>query len=153
MNRLLRGLAWAPYLGFLGMALTSFHFYTSVGLDTDRRAAPANLEAHVRLRWPGNGAFLVGADHYRLPPERPLTLVDPGAALFEAPRRPPPRSVWNRLGFWLIHEEFPPTELPVRTPEKAAAAWVGVPSVLPVLAAGLWPWLLRRRERAAGRRS
>ena len=67
-------------------------------------------------------------------------------------RRRPPRSVWNRLGFWLIHEEFPPSALPVRTPEKASAAWVGVPSVLPVLAAGLGPWLVWRRERAAGRR-
>lgn len=130
------------------MGLTSFHFYTSVGLDLDRHAEPANLEAHVRLRWPGNGSFLVGADQYWLPAERPLTLVDPGAALFQAPRRPPPRSVWNRLGFWLIREQHPPTELPVRGPEKASAAWVGVPSGVPVLLAGLWPWRRWRRDRS-----
>ncbi len=137
------------------MWATSHHFYTSVGLDTDRRAEPANLEAHVRLRWPGNGSFLLGADQYRLPPERPLELLDPGAALFQAPRRPVPRSRWNDWGFWLIQEEYPPTRLPVRGPEKAAASWVGVPAWLPVLVTGAWPALAtwRARRRTSGPRS
>ncbi|ATB29575.1 hypothetical protein [Melittangium boletus] len=148
-HRFLRGLAWVPCLGFLVMWPTSYGFYTSVGIDVDRHEEPAAIEAHVRFRWPGNGAFLMGADQFRLPPDRKLVPLDLGAALFHAPRRPQPRSIWNLRGFWLIHEEYPPTELPVREPEKAAASWVGVPSWLPVVLTGAWPLLLawRRRER------
>ncbi|WNG44364.1 hypothetical protein F0U60_09765 [Archangium minus] len=129
------------------MWATSYGFYTSVGIDTDRRAEPTAIEAHVRVRWPGNGAFLVGADQFRLPPDQPLDVLDLGAAFFREPRRPAPRSVWNRMGFWLIHEEFPPTQLPVRSPERAVATWLGVPSWLPVLLTGIWPFLAWRRER------
>ncbi len=150
--KLLRWLLTAGCLGFLVMWPFSYGYYTSVGVDLDRREEQAAIETHARFRWPGNGAFLVGADQYWMAEELPLQAFDLGAAFFQAPRPLQPQSTWNQWGFWHVHWTHPPRELPVRVSHRASAGWLGVPAWLPILVTGFWPlrtWLRGRRGLSA----
>ena len=42
------------------MWLTSYHFYTSVGLDTAFGERPTVEVGHLRVRWPGDGSLRFG---------------------------------------------------------------------------------------------
>jgi hypothetical protein len=141
-------LAWLLFLAFLGMWPFSYRFYTSFGIDMDQGEPGSIRRTHHRLRWPGDGSFWLGAESFWFPATTPFDAFDLGGAFFRAPRRPQPRSLWNRLGFWFIREERQVTPLPPQAATYAGAFWVGVPSVLPPLLLGFWPirgWLRKRR--------
>lgn len=143
-----RGAAWLPCLAFLVMWAFSYGFYTSFGLDTDREQEGAVRRTHHRIRWPGDGSFWLGAESFWMPASEPVDAFDLGGAFFRAPRRPQPRSSWNRVGFWFIRQEHPRPLMPVPSSVNAGAFWVGVPSWLPPLLLGFWParvWLRGRR--------
>ncbi len=135
-------------LAFLVMWPFSYWRYTSFGVDVDRAEGAAILQTHYRLRWPGNGAFLMGADVFRRLGPGPLDRFDLGGAFFRAPRKPPERSVWNRMGFWLISDESQGGADTARDAVKVRSFWVGVPSWVPPLLLGLLParWWIRRRR-------
>lgn len=148
LARVLRGLPWLPCLAFLVMWPFSYGFYTSFGLDTDRVQEGSGRRTHHRIRWPGDGSFWLGAESFWLPASEPVDAFDLGGAFFRAPRRPQPRSSWNRVGFWFIREENPKPAVPVPSAANAGAFWLGVPSWLPVLLLGFWPvrtWIRGRR--------
>ncbi|WP_245682412.1 hypothetical protein [Archangium gephyra] len=148
LTRLRQGAAWLPCLAFLVMWPFSSGFYTSFGLDTDRDEEGSVKRTHHRLRWPGDGSFWVGAESFWLPASEPVDAFDLGGTFFQAARRPRPRSSWNRVGFWFIHEESLAPPVPLTSTAHAGAFWVGVPSWLPPLLLGLWPlrpWLRGRR--------
>ena len=42
------------------MWLTSYHYYTSVGLDTAFGERPKVELGHIRVRWPGDGSLRFG---------------------------------------------------------------------------------------------
>jgi hypothetical protein len=144
---ILRSLWCALFLGFLGMWAVSHDFYTSFGIDTDRRGELSAIQAHLRFRWTGNGSFMVGADQFWLASWKPLDRFDLGGAFFKPPRRPRVRSSWNQRGFWLIRESYPYSKLPLQVSELASSTWLGVPSWLPVVLTGIWPvrWWLQLR--------
>lgn len=146
----LRGLSWLPCLAFLVMWPFSYRFYTSFGIDMDGVEEGAVVRTHHRLRWPGDGSFWLGAEAFWLSASEPVDAFDLGGAFFRAPRVPPPRSAWNRAGFWFIREEHPRPSVPARSSVNAGALWLGVPSWLPPLLLGLWPVLMWRRRRRLG---
>ena len=145
--RLLRALCALPFLGFLGMWPLSYELYTSVGLDTDWDTGPGVIQTQWRMRWPGGGSFLLGADEYWKAASEPLERFDLGGGIFETPRPPVPRSPWNRLGFWRLRVDYRTPLFPVRKTSKRCEYWWGVPSWLPVLLTGLLPLGLEWRER------
>lgn len=144
----LRGLSWLLCLGFLVMWPFSYGFYTSIGIDTDRADDGPVIRTHHRFRWPGDGSFRVGAEAFWLPASEPLDAFDLGGVFFRAPRKPQPRSSWNRMGFWFVREESQNTTVPTQVATNAWSFWVGVPSWLPPLLTGVWPvrgWVRKRR--------
>ncbi len=143
LSGILRGLAWLLGLAFLVMWPFSYRFYTSFGVDMDRREPGAIRRTHHRIRWPGDGSFWMGAEAFWLPATTSSDAFDLGGAFFRAPRRPPPRSSWNQWGFWFIREERQVTPLPPLSTTYSGSFWVGVPSVLPPLLLGFF-WLVRR---------
>jgi hypothetical protein len=139
---LLCGLSLLVALGFLVMWPLGHRYYTSVGFDVERAEGEVIVQTHYRIRWPGDGSFLMGRDAFRRPGPGPVDRFDLGGAFFKAPRIPPQRSPWNRWGFWFIRLEDA-----VPSVTSAEPLWLGVPGWLPALLAGLLPlrWVVRRR--------
>ncbi len=147
---ILCGVSFLLSLTFLVMWLFSYEFYTSLGIDMDRTDGSYVMSTNYRIRWPGNGSFWIGTYAYRHPPEgKPLEPFDLGGRFFQAPRRPPPQSFWNRIGFWSIRS------IPDDSTGKTESAinqwqrWIGVPSWLPVLLTGALPvhwWILHQQH-------
>jgi hypothetical protein len=145
---LLHGLSWLVCLAFLVMWPFSYRFYTSFGIDTDQVDGGSVVRTFYRLRWPGDGSFWMGAEAFRPPASEPLDAFDLGGAFFRAPRKPEPRSSWNRRGFWFIREQRKDTTLQAQSGTHVWSFWMGVPSWLPPLLTGLLPvlpWIRKRR--------
>jgi hypothetical protein len=140
---LLCGLSLLVALGFLVMWPLSYRYYTSFGVDMERVEGEHIVQTHYRIRWPGDGSFLMGRDAFRRPGPGPVDRFDLGGAFFLDPRRPPQRSFWNRWGFRFIRPE---DARPGVT--SAEPLWIGVPGWVPALLAGLLPlrWMIRRRR-------
>ena len=120
------------------LTLAGYFRYTSIGLDFERRVEDGSVSYYfVRIRWPGDGSVWIGGERTRLTElKREPQAVDLGATLFARARPSTPRTVWNRMGFWLVREP--------------GRAWVGVPGVLvlaTVLGGSWWCWRrVRSRE-------
>ncbi len=139
---LLCGASLLASLAFLVMWPFGYRLYTSFGIDADRVDDAFVTQTHYRLRWPGDGSFMVGANEFRHPKSKPLERFDLGGAFFRAPRKPTPQSGWNRMGFWLIRKGH-------QDKAEPWSLWLGVPSWLPPLLTGLlpaWWWMRRRRN-------
>ena len=113
------------------MWLTSYDFYTSFGVDTERVEGSTVRSTYYRVRWPGDGSFRVGggAASHALAGDS----VDPfdlGGTFFQPPRRSVPRSFWNRVGFWWVKAPEP------REGPQLCTFWIGVPSWLLPLVTG-----------------
>ena len=121
-QQLASGLSLLILLGFLGMWLLSYRYYTSVGLDLAWGTAPSITVGHLRLRWPGDGSLRLGYGQLTVA-EAATPEIDPAAALFQPPRRETSHSIWNRLGFWFI-SHWPDPEYQER--------WLGIPAWLPL---------------------
>ncbi len=124
------------------MWLSSYHFYTSLGLDRDQVDGPLVRYTYLRVRWPGDGSFLLGGSSVVQPPSnRPVEPFDLGGTFFQPPRRPTPRSAWNHWGFWWIDEP--------RNEDGAGNGWtfwVGIPSWIAPLMMGIGATLLLRKS-------
>ena len=146
------------------MAVAGRISYTSIGVDLEAERQGKVLATFHRLRWPGDGSFWIGSAAYlRDPDGKPLERFDLGALVFAPPRRPEPRSSWNRLGFWWVdnvaEDPFaqrcaqpcaPAAEQPPAhnaPPESARddssdptyVRWIAMPAWLPALLFGAWP--------------
>ncbi len=133
------GLSFLLSLTFLILWLFSYGFYTSLGVDMDRADGPYVTSTYYRIRWPGNGSFWIGGGAFRRSySKKPLEPFDLGGSFLQAPRRPPPQSVWNRLGFWQVRT----------VGDGAWQFWIGVPSWCPVLLTGVLPvqWWKRKKR-------
>ncbi len=125
------------------MWLTSYSFYTSLGIDMDEVEGAQIRYTYLRVRWPGDGSFRLGRGAlYRPLESAPVEPFDLGGVFFQPARRTTPRSFWNRLGFWWVDEAA----------GKGArslpwAYWIGIPSWLPPLLAGLVTMRVRRAGR------
>jgi hypothetical protein len=123
------------------MWLTSYSFYTSFGVDTDRAEGSTVRSTLYRVRWPGDGSFRVGGgassralQGYSVEP------FDLGGTFFQPPRRSTPRSFWNRIGFWWV--DVPKAQEGV----LLWTFWIGVPSwFLPLVAGAMWVLVTRAR--------
>ncbi len=126
------------------MWLSSYSFYTSLGLDMDRLEGSIVRYTYLRVRWPGDGSFRVGGGALLRPlPDKPVEPFDLGGRFFQPPRQSMPRSVWNRIGFWWVDEPLEQDEL-----LNTWVFWVGIPSWMPALLTGAGAVAL-----TAGRRS
>jgi hypothetical protein len=143
------GLSLLASLTFMVMWMTSYTHYTSVGVDSDRVVGDSVVQTHYRLRWPGNGSFFMGYDQYLKPASEPLELFDPGAALFQEPRRPAPQSWWNEVGFWSLSRRNPLAQVLPGVSVVPWSSWLGIPSWVPVLLTAVLPavWWRRRRQK------
>ncbi len=146
------GLSLLLSLTFLIMWPFSYGFYTSFGVDTDRADGAYVMSAYYRIRWPGNGSVWIGGGAFRHPFEgKPLEPFDLGGSFFLAPRRPPPQSIWNRMGFWLlpiVSDDRPNGK--TQSTANQWQFWIGVPSWLPVFLTGVLPvewWKKKTRRR------
>lgn len=119
---------------FMGiMWLTSYGFYTSVGLDLDRLEGSRVRYTYLRVRWPGDGSFRIGGGFsYRALSNGPLEPFDLGGTFFQPARRSAPHSFWNHLGFWWVDETDEQAGK-----QEARALWLGIPSWLLPLLTGL----------------
>ena len=154
LPRSLAGLSGVTALAFFGMALVSFSFFTTVGIDSDRGDAPFVYYSYYRIRWPGDGSFRVGggAFRYKRDLRHALEPFDLGGRFFLPPHHTPqetPHSFWNRMGFWHIANSWDDE----RTRTDALAPkpwefWLGVPAFLPGLLFALLPFLRLHRSRA-----
>jgi hypothetical protein len=129
-----------------GMWLSSYSFYTSLGVDTERVEGAMVRSAYYRVRWPGDGSFRVGGSALDRPHSaQPVEPFDLGGTFFQPARRPVPRSFWNRVGFWWVDEPERRDGEPLRW-----TWWIGIPSWLLPVAAGALTVLVNR---ARGNRS
>lgn len=125
------------------MWLTSYHFYTSFGVDTDRVEGDTVRSAYYRVRWPGDGSFRVGGGaSTRALAGYTVEPFDLGGTFFQPPRTHEPRSMWNRIGCWWV--DLPGAE----EGPLLWTCWIGVPSWLLPLVAGASLVLVRRVRRA-----
>ncbi|MFB8789856.1 MAG: hypothetical protein U7123_13625 [Potamolinea sp.] len=112
-----------------------------LGIDTDRAEGSNVISKYYRIRWPGNGSFLIGGGGFRnFNPGKPLEPFDLGGVFFKAPQKVQPKSYWNSMGFWLIRE----SEL------NQWQFWIGVPSWFPILLTGALPvrwWILHQQRK------
>ncbi len=115
------------------MWLSSYSFFTSLGLDHDRVEGAQVRYTYLRARWPGDGSFRMGGGGLLRPLE--IHAVEPfdlGGRFFKPPRRSVPRTFWNRLGFWWLTEPSEQDEA-----QNTWVFWVGIPSWLPALLTGV----------------
>jgi hypothetical protein len=127
------------------MWLSSYRFYTSLGLDMDAVEGPSVRYTYLRARWPGDGSFRMGGGALlRSLASFPVEPFDLGGTFFQPPRRSTPRSLWNRLGFWWIDE--PSSE---DGAHNIWVFWVGLPNWLPPLLMGASAAVLLRKSRRA----
>lgn len=129
-----------------GMWLSSYSFYTSLGVDTERAEGATVRSTYYRVRWPGDGSFRVGGGALGRPlTARPVQPFDLGGTFFQPARRSVPRSLWNRLGFWWVEapEEWDGEQL-------LWTWWIGIPSWLLPTAAGALTVLVNRASRSRG---
>jgi len=136
MKSVLTALLSLAALGFLLFGLTSYHYYSTIGIDNERIQGDQVDYRYYRFWWPGNGALLVGFGETIKPynPKVQYDLFDPAGTLLRSPYKPlEVQSLWNRLGFWWINNSNP------------RQFWVGVPALLPAfLLCSAW-WRLRKR--------
>ncbi|MGB1254032.1 MAG: hypothetical protein ACPG8W_25710 [Candidatus Promineifilaceae bacterium] len=104
-------------ISYIFLFITSYTYYTSVGLDIGRTNA---TETAVRIRWPGNGSFWIGWSQY--PNGKTSFYIDPAAAILYPPQAKPITQA-QKIGFWYVNE-----------PENGRQRhFVGIPSWLPLL--------------------
>ncbi len=130
----------------LGMMwLTSYSFYTSLGIDMDEVEGAQVRYTYLRVRWPGDGSFRLGRGCvYRPLASAPVEPFDLGGAFFKSPRRAEPQSVWNRVGFWWVDETAGKGST-----QPPWAYWIGIPSWLPPLLTGLVAaWVYRAGKKS-----
>jgi hypothetical protein len=132
-------------LVFLVLCPLSYHFYTTLGIDTDRReGSVAVYYRYYRIRWPGDGSFRIGggASHYRFG-SKALEPLDFGGRFFQKPRRDSPHSFWNRIGFWRIQnigdDQWTLQDTALKKPWDS---WIGVPAFLPALLFAALVWII-----------
>lgn len=110
-------------VGFAVMSFVGFFRYTTLGIDSDWADITSLTHHYYRIQWPGNGTFHLSSGTVIYPCAPNTCRSDPfdfGGALFEAPKREPPRNVWNSLGFWYYNRSHP------------QVFTIGVPAILPV---------------------
>ncbi|MBC8139057.1 MAG: hypothetical protein H8F28_24550 [Fibrella sp.] len=138
-------------VAFLVQLPLSYRFYTSVGIDTDRLPRPELVHyRYYRLRCPGDGSIRIGGGAmFFSRGAKPLEPFDLAASLLQPPRIDPPRTIWNRLGFWRIDarwEDAFSTQYP--SLGKPWQSWVGVPVVLPTAVFMSLAWIFGRAAAA-----
>jgi hypothetical protein len=146
----LAALSGALSLGFLALWLAGFRCFTQFGVDMEHEERDQFVIAYYRLRWPGDGSLWIGGTSYARPrANRPLERFDLGGVFFLRPRRPQPRTVWNRLGFWRDRYRMPDSERDPRAwLQQVWGHWDGIPGWLPVLLFGLPAlWIFRQRRK------
>lgn len=122
-------------LSLLVMGLSSYTYYSTLGIDNERVQGEQVDYHYYRFWWPGNGALLIGfgASLKAYDPATQYDLFDPAGTLFRTPYKPLEiKSWWNRLGFWWINHKNP------------RQVWIGIPALLPALFLMVAWWRLRK---------
>lgn len=123
------------------MWLTSYFYYTSVGIDTEHENYGEKVSTYYRVRWPGNGSIWIGAGraYGELDLDKPLQRVKVAGAFFQSARRPESKNLFNTFGFWRLRTD--------------TQSWIGFPAWLPFVFFVSWAYrevrVLRSRARAA----
>ncbi len=142
-------------LGFTSVACLSYRFYISCGIDLEKAQEKYTLFTYYRFRWPDNGSLWIGAvTHYQAATDGPVEPFDLGGTWAYHTYQPPPRSFWNRIGFWWITQPMRDLETENRFPGPLWNFWIGMPSWLPGLMLGIGPvhwWIRQRRFRSLGK--
>jgi hypothetical protein len=133
---------------FLVLWPVGFRYYSTVGIDRDRRDSDASVCCrYYRVRWPGDGSLHIGGgvSHYRFG-SKAVEPFDWGGRFFQAPRRDVPRSFFNRLGFWWIQKQYDDAwTVKDASLTKPSELWIGVPGFLPGILFAFLFLLCRRR--------
>ncbi|MDX1934484.1 MAG: hypothetical protein SFU56_17935 [Capsulimonadales bacterium] len=137
-------------LFFLAFLPFAYHFYSTLGIDTDRTDGPASIYyRYYRVRWRGDGTVEIGsgAHHYAANVKKPEPF-DLAGRFFDPPRPGTVRNRWNALGFRRklsrAEDEFSVRDASLLRPYQN---WVGMPAWLPVIFFGGLALILRAAER------
>lgn len=129
-------------LSFTIFWVLNLFVHNSVGVDYDQVVNTRVIVRHYRIRWPGDGSFQAGLiQHHYLDDSIALEGLDLAQGLFEPKLRRPPQSVWNRLGFWWIADEY----WHIRQQSWTSEYWAGIPAWLPVVLFGSAWWVLNKK--------
>ncbi|MCK5903176.1 MAG: hypothetical protein KAG28_08490 [Cocleimonas sp.] len=106
--------------------LTSYSYYNTFGIDSERIINNSNVAKHYyRFWWTGRGDLLIGKAIIIEPynPAQQYDAFDLGAAFFRPPtNKLTAKTFWNRIGFWYINKPAPIEQF-----------WIGIPASLPLL--------------------
>jgi hypothetical protein len=104
--------------------LTSYSYYNTFGIDSEKRRND-NVEYHYyRFWWPGNGALLIGKSIvlHQYDASKRYQIFDLGAAFFRQPSdKMKAYDLWSKAGFYYINLEKPVCQI-----------WIGIPAWFPV---------------------
>lgn len=104
----------------------NYGFYTSIGIDNDIKTKSGIVEKYYRLRFSGDGSLWVGGGYFHIRNGyHQYKKIDLAGEFFSKPRRYPPKSVWNYLGFWRETKE--------NKNHGTAEYWIAMPSWLILL--------------------
>ena len=104
--------------------LSSYNYYNTFGVDSERQNNQQIEHHYYRFWWPGNGSLLMGKSVVLHPynPRKTYQLFDLGAAFLRKPSdKVKPYNLWTKMGFYYINLDKPIRQF-----------WIGVPAWLPV---------------------
>ncbi|WP_435008119.1 hypothetical protein P12x_005394 [Tundrisphaera lichenicola] len=139
-------------IGLTLLWISSDRWYTTAGFDFEEARAGRVLVRYDRVRWDARCFWAGSAEQFHEPGDHPLDWWDPGGTLLAPSITPMPRSLANRLGWWLIRDVAEDPYEPTRYSGAIASRWIGIPGWIPPACFAAWP-LARRIGRGRSRRT